>query len=257
MSRRRRLRWGRFLAAPVVCAGLLALTMAGWFRVTLKPFQRYYLTAYLESSFHANQPGATTEVRCLLKIAPGRKPRIMLPEDGEAATEGNLPVQLSGKALREGWQSVVAGPPERVASSELAPLLQRAFYPNETLSWMLIEAFLASAMLLAAVFVYGRGAWRRWGYDVIWEYRERRKAWQRIPWSKWFQPASKPARKAPAIQRRKAAKPAAKPVPATEISNSPPSPETPAVAQTALPLFDTPADKPKEAFVWDKSKGIE
>ncbi len=28
-------------------------------------------------------------------------------------------------------------------------------------------------------------------------------------------------------------------------------------AQAALPLFDAPADKPKEAFVWDESKGIE
>jgi hypothetical protein len=31
----------------------------------------------------------------------------------------------------------------------------------------------------------------------------------------------------------------------------------PAAAQTALPLFDTPTDKPKEAYVWDESKGIE
>ena len=157
MSRRRRLRWGRFLVAPVIFAGLLALTMAGWFRVTLKPFQRHYLIAYLESSFRANQPGAATEVRWLWKTAPGRKARIMLPEDGEPATAGNLPVQLSAKALREGWRSVAAGPPERVASSELAPLLQQAFYPNETLPWMLIEACIASVMLLAALFVYGRG----------------------------------------------------------------------------------------------------
>jgi hypothetical protein len=38
-------------------------------------------------------------------------------------------------------------------------------------------------------------------------------------------------------------------------------PRTPAAVQTTLPLFDTPADKPtdkpKEAFVWDESKGIE
>jgi hypothetical protein len=38
-------------------------------------------------------------------------------------------------------------------------------------------------------------------------------------------------------------------------------PETPAATQATLPLFDAPADKPtdrpKEAFVWDESKGIE
>lgn len=253
MSHPRRLRWGWFLAAPVVFAGLLAMTVAGWFRVTLKPFQRYYLTAYMESSFHANQPGATTEIRWLLKTAPDRKARIMLPEDGEAATEGKLPVQLSGKALREGWQSVVAGPPERVPSSELAPLLEKAFYPNETLLWMLIEASIASTMLLAAVFVYGRGAWQKWGQDVIWEYRECREAWRRIPWAKWLKPTSKPAWKEPVVQLPKTPKPVAKTVPSAPISPQ----RSKESAQAALPLFDTPADKPKEAFVWDKSKGIE
>src|SRR5271156_5743805 len=38
-------------------------------------------------------------------------------------------------------------------------------------------------------------------------------------------------------------------------------PKTPAAAQATLPLFDAPADaptdKPKEAFVWDESKGID
>ena len=248
----RRFLWW-FLAAPVVCAGLLAMTAAGWFRVTLKPFQRYYLAAYLESSFHANQPGAMTEVRWLLKTAPGRQARIMLPEDGQAITEGKFPVQLSGQALREGWQSVTAGPPERVASSELAPLLEKAFYPNETLSWMLIEACIASIMLLAAVFVYGRGAWRKWGQDVLWECRKRRKTWRRIPWAKWLRPASQPARKGPVVQIPKTPKPIGETVP-----SAPASPQWPKEsAQAALPLFDTSADKPKEAFVWDKSKGIE
>jgi hypothetical protein len=40
-----------------------------------------------------------------------------------------------------------------------------------------------------------------------------------------------------------------------------PSPSTRAAAQAKLPLFDVPADnsidKPKEAFVWDESQGIE
>lgn len=253
MSRRRRFRWGWFLAAPMICAGLLALTVAGWFRVTLKPFQRYYLNAYIESSFHANQPGATTEIRWLLKTAPGRKARIMLPEDGEVATQGKLPVQLSGRALLEGWQSVVASPPESVPSSELAPLLEKAFYPNETLPWMLIEASIASTMLLAAVFVYGRGAWRRWGHNVLREYRKCKEAWRRIPWAKWFRSASKPARKGPVLQLQETQKP----LPVAAESAAPPPPAMPAAAQAALPIFDAPAAKPKEAFVWDKTKEID
>ena len=79
-------------------------------------------------------------------------------------------MQLSAKALREGWRSVAAGPPERVASSELAPLLRQAFYPDDTWSWLLLEACIASVMLLAALFVYGQAAWRRWGDDLRWEY---------------------------------------------------------------------------------------
>lgn len=244
MSRRRRWRWGRFLAAPALCAGLLTLTMAGWFRVTLKPFQRHYLIAYLESSFHANQPKATTEVRWLLKTAPGRQARIMLPEDGQAASEGKLPVQLSAKALREGWRSVAAGPPERVASTELAPLLEKAFYPNETLAGMLIEACIASVILLAALFVYGRAAWRRWGDDLLWEYWKRREEWR----------DSQPARQAPAVALQEAPKPKTKPVPAAAEIAAAPSPETP--SHEVLPLA-APTAKPKEAFVWDKSKGIE
>jgi hypothetical protein len=33
--------------------------------------------------------------------------------------------------------------------------------------------------------------------------------------------------------------------------------KTAAAAQATLPFSDPPADKPKEAFVWDESKGIE
>ena len=253
MSPRRHLRWEGLMAAPVVCAGLLALTVAGWFRVTLKPFQRYYLIAYLESSFHAKQRGSTTEIRWLFKTAPGRHARIMLPEDGQAAPGGKLPVQLSGKALREGWRSVAAGAPERVASSELAPLLEQAFYPNETLPWLLLEAFLASIVLLAAAFVYGRWAWRQWGEDLLWEYWKLREAWRPVPWRKWFRPASRPARKAPVIQMQEAPEPKVKAVPAAADTAEPPSK---AATQNVLPHASPPA-KPKEAFVWDESKGID
>lgn len=93
----------------------------------------------------------------------------MLPKD---ATGGKLPVQLSGKPLWKSWPSVMASPPERVPPSDLAALLEKAFYPNETLRWMLIETSISSTIPLATVFVCGRVAWRRWGYDVLWECRK-------------------------------------------------------------------------------------
>lgn len=145
---------------------------------------------------------------------------------------------------------MAVGLPERVASSELAPLLRQAFYPDETLSWMLIEALIASTILLAAVFVYGRAAWRRWGENLLWEYWKRRQAWRAVSWPPWFRPAAKPARKAPVLQMEEVPKP----VPAAaEIEVTPPP--KPA-SQDGLPVAGPPG-KPKEAFVWDESKGIE
>lgn len=45
------------------------------------------------------------------------------------------------------------------------------------------------------------------------------------------------------------------PVPALPAHTEPP--KKPAAVQATLPLFDAPAVKPTEAFVWDESKGIE
>jgi len=45
--------------------------------------------------------------------------------------------------------------------------------------------------------------------------------------------------------------------PAPPIPAPAEQPETPAAAQATLPFSDPPADQPKEAFVWDETKGIE
>ena len=47
-----------------------------------------------------------------------------------------------------------------------------------------------------------------------------------------------------------------RPSPPTPVAHTEQS-KTPAAAQATLPLFDASADMPKEAFVWDESKGIE
>ena len=53
---------------------------------------------------------------------------------------------------------------------------------------------------------------------------------------------------------------APRPLPPTPVARTEQT-RTPAAAQATLPLFDAPADaptdKPKEAFVWDESKGID
>ncbi len=56
----------------------------------------------------------------------------MLPEDAVAGPNRKLPVSLSAQAVAEGWRGVVLGSPERVPSSELAPLLRDLMYDGES-----------------------------------------------------------------------------------------------------------------------------
>jgi Type IV secretion-system coupling protein DNA-binding domain len=74
-----------------------------------------------------------------------------------------------------------------------------------------------------------------------------------------FQFARKRGRQ-PEFIERKLPEIAPRPSPPTPVVRTE-QPRTPAAAQATLPLFDAPADKPtdkpKEAFVWDESKGIE
>ncbi len=73
-----------------------------------------------------------------------------------------------------------------------------------------------------------------------------------------FQFAKKHGRQ-PEFIERKLLEVAPRPSPAT--ANRAEQSRTPAAAQATLPLFDAPTDqptdKPKEAFVWDESKGID
>ena len=79
----------------------------------------------------------------------------------------------------------------------------------------------------------------------------------------YFQFARKHGRQ-PEFIERKLPEIAPRPSPQTPVAHIE-QPKTPAAAQIMLPLFDIPADnptdkpanKPKKAFVWDESKGIE
>lgn len=62
--------------------------------------------------------------------------------------------------------------------------------------------------------------------------------------------------KQPEFIERKMPEIAPRPSPPTPVVRTE-QPKPSAAVPTTLPLFDTPTDKPKEAFVWDESKGIE
>jgi hypothetical protein len=70
-----------------------------------------------------------------------------------------------------------------------------------------------------------------------------------------FQFAKKHGRQ-PEFIERKLPEIALRPSPPTPVVRTE-QPQTPAAAQATLPLFEAPADKRKEAFVWDESKEIE
>ncbi len=74
-----------------------------------------------------------------------------------------------------------------------------------------------------------------------------------------FQFARKHGRQ-PEFIERKLSKIALRPSPPMPVARTE-QPKMSAAAQATLPLFEAPADqladKPKEAFVWDESKGIE
>jgi hypothetical protein len=60
---------------------LLAALAGGWLVLTLSPLQKFYLPAYVASSFGAGLPHNLTSLRWVEKTARGRKPEPMMPED--------------------------------------------------------------------------------------------------------------------------------------------------------------------------------
>jgi hypothetical protein len=70
---------------------------------------------YAASSFAASQPRATTQIRWVMKTAPGRKSLPMMPTEAAKGGTSKLPIALSAQALAAGWQGVALSAPERVA----------------------------------------------------------------------------------------------------------------------------------------------
>jgi hypothetical protein len=68
---------------------------------------------------------------------------------------------------------------------------------------------------------------------------------------------AKKREKQPAFIERKRPEAAPRPVEQAPAMPAPPkSPAAPATPQAAPPLSPAPAEKPKEAYVWDETKGI-
>ncbi len=236
---------------------------------TFTPLQRYYLGAYLASSWHEKDPSATSEVRWIWKVKPAAGPKksqahlqySLATEDDlfpiparELLWKGdNLPFWMNRKAELDGWTGVERGLPTEVNSAKLAGLLREEFFYGEPV-W---HYFVQPALLLVAALLL-------WSLILSWRSaRRERYLWGRpVPlWRELGQNVlSLCARFRKNIQVRRALRasspkalmevhPLAKPaktLPGASVSTSP----------IALPPAQTPAAKSNE-FVWDATKGIE
>jgi hypothetical protein len=154
----RRFPW--LIVAIVLLTGLPILPVAAWFWLVTPPLQNYYLITYLDSTERGSQPEATTKVEWLLKTAPGRKPEVALGADVVSATIGNgneLPVNLSSRAVADGWRGVVKSDPQQVESAKLERYLEAQIFDGRGIWRMVLQPLFAFGA--AVLFLLGLRAW--------------------------------------------------------------------------------------------------
>jgi hypothetical protein len=236
---------------------------------TLTPLQRYYLGAYLASSWHETDPAATSELQWIWKFKPAAgskksKPNLqytLATEDDllpiparELLWKGDiLPFWMNRKAEVDGWTGIDRGLPTEVNSVKLAALLRQEFFYGEPVWHYFVQpaVMLGAALLLWFLILSWRSARReryRWGKPVpLWRELGQKvlslgAGFRKSVRTQRALPASAPK---PLIEVR----PLAKPVTTQQATSA-------VAAQTELPPPQTPAAK-SNGFVWDESKGIE
>ncbi len=236
---------------------------------TLTPLQRYYLDAYLASSWHETDPSATSEIQWIWKFKPAAGSKKSKPNLQYAlATEADLlpiparelvwkgdilPFWMNRKAEVDGWTGIDRGLPTKVNSAKLAGLLREEFFYGEP-AW---RYFVQPALLLVAVVLL-------WLLILSWRSARRERYRWSTPVPLWRELGQKVLstgagfRKSVRAQRALRAsapkplievRPLAKPATTQQATSG-------AAAQTALPPPQTPAAK-SNGFVWDATKGIE
>jgi hypothetical protein len=135
---------------------LLAILAGGWLAWTLPPLQRVYLPAYSASTFGAGLPHNQTTIRWVQMTAPGRKPVAASPDDVVSGPDPKLPVNLSPKAVAEGWRGVALSAPEKTSSVILSRVMRQYIYDGESVWWLFARPMLyglAGLLLLYAIWL--------------------------------------------------------------------------------------------------------
>jgi hypothetical protein len=120
------------LLAVLLCTPVLAF--AAWFVWEIEPLQSYYLLDYWQCSKAAEKAGSATEIRWLMKTAPGRKSLPAIPSDVTTGKAGNLSLRLSSVAIKSGWIGLEKSAPDLVYSGELKDALGLNIYHDRSYS---------------------------------------------------------------------------------------------------------------------------
>jgi hypothetical protein len=279
-----------FVIALVICLGVLNAVnltpLLGPLLYTMTPLQRYYATDYLASSWHKNDPAATTETRLLWKMKKG-KSEFATEQDVVAKPVGQVigtyspePFLLSDKATAEGWATVMRGRRQEINSAKLNTFLEQEIYDGNELWRFFLQPVLGFATLVFVLLVFRawrqerweRGWWKQnqpqlsfwtWSLETSDRMTKRLLPRPNAPEILGVPPSRQLESKAPATNRILAAsvvsvetKPAPEPV-AVPASVAAPSTRKPAAAQVPVSANPAASAKPKPAFVWDESQGID
>jgi hypothetical protein len=277
--------------ALVICIGVFNATnltpLLGPLLYTMTPLQRYYVADYLASTWHQDDPVATTETRLLWKTRKGKfelateQDLVPLPLGEVMGRYSPQPFALSNQALAEGWTGLNRGASQKVNSAMLERLLEQDVYDGNK-AW---QFFLQPGLGLATLIVIGLfiRAWRRerWKRNM-WNTRGKPQlsfwAWSieasdRMAKRLLLRPKAPEILSAPPTRQLELQAPAPKriltasvasaetkptPKPATVSSSvSAPSTKRPAAVKAPLPITPAASAKPKPAFVWDESQGLD
>jgi hypothetical protein len=165
------------ILALVPCLPILAFW--AWFRWEVPPLQRYYFTAYWDSSEGAKQPGTQTQIQWLMATAPGRKRRWCIGSDVTDGSQNGLSLQLSPAAFEQGWVGIEKSSVESMGSAELEGILQQYFYDGESFRQLLSEPLLdgVAAWVIVAYLAFIMRE------DIADEWRHLRRAVEEPKWS--------------------------------------------------------------------------
>jgi hypothetical protein len=165
------------ILALVPCLPILAFW--AWFRWELPPLQRYYFTAYWDSSEGAEQPAAQTKIQWLMATAPGRKRRWCIGSDVTDGSQNGLSLKLSPAALQQGWVGIEKTSVESMGSAELEGVLQEYFYDGKSFRQLVSEPLL-SGVAAWVIVAYLAFMMRE---DIGDEWRHLRRAVEEPQWS--------------------------------------------------------------------------